>query len=101
GEAFTGKLLKAEDYEEVSIESDDFGAMVFRLGDRARGAMTASQVSAGCKNRLQIEIYGTKASAIWSQEQPDQLWIGQRNDFNRTMVKDPSLMLGDAKTFAD
>ncbi len=100
-ETFTGKFLKAEDYEEVAIDSDDFGAMVFRLGDRARGAMTASQVSAGCKNRLQIEVYGTKASAIWNQEQPDQLWIGQRNEYNRSVLKDPSLLLGDAKTFAD
>jgi predicted dehydrogenase len=100
-ETFTGKFLKAEDYEEVAIDSDDFGSAVIRLGDRARGAFTASQVAAGCKNRLQIEVYGTKASAIWSQEKPDEVWIGRRNEYNQTIMKDPSLLLGDAKTFAD
>ncbi len=100
-ETFTGKFLRAEDYEEVAIESDDFGCFLLRLGNRARGAFTCSQVAAGCKNRLQIEIYGTKASVIWNQESPDQLWIGHRNEYNQTIVKDPSLLVGDAKTFAD
>jgi predicted dehydrogenase len=100
-ETFTGKFLKPEDYEEVPIDSDDFGAVVLRLGERARGAFTASQVSAGCKNRLQIEVYGTKASAIWNQEKPDEVWIGRRNEYNQAILKDPSLLLGDAKTFAD
>ena len=49
------------------------------MGDRARGAFTASQVSAGRKNRLSIEIYGTKCGVAWDQERPDELWIGHRN----------------------
>ena len=60
----------------------DFGSMIFRLGDTARGAMTVSQVSAGRKNRLFVEIYGTKASVAWDGEQPDELWIGHRNEPN-------------------
>ncbi len=36
--------------------------MILRLGDKARGAMTVSQVSAGRKNYFRIEIYGTKSS---------------------------------------
>ena len=34
--------------------------VVFRMGERTRGAFTASQVSAGRKNRLSIEIYGSE-----------------------------------------
>ncbi|MCC6861716.1 MAG: Gfo/Idh/MocA family oxidoreductase [Bryobacterales bacterium] len=100
-ETFTGKFLSPEDYDEVPIESEDFGAVLLRLGGRARGAFTASQVAAGNKNRLEIEVYGSKASARWNQEKPDELWIGHRNTFNQTVVKDPSLLTGDAKTFAD
>src|SRR6202008_1262480 len=41
-ETFAGKTLKPEDYIEVPIDTEDFGAVVLRLGDRARGAFTAS-----------------------------------------------------------
>ncbi len=100
-ETFAGKMLTPEDYEEVPIDTEDFGAVVFRMGERARGAFTASQVAAGCKNRLSIEIYGSKASVAWSQEKPDELWIGQRNAPNQVIIKDPSLLQAKAKPFAD
>jgi predicted dehydrogenase len=100
-ETFAGKTLRPEDYEEVPIDTEDFGAVLVRLGDRARGAFTASQVSTGCKNRLQMEIYGAKAGVIWNQERPDELWIGQRNANNQILVKDPSLLAEKARSYAD
>ena len=78
-ETFAGKTLSPEDYIETPIDTEDMGAVVFRMGNGARGAYTASQVNAGCKNRLQIEIYGTKCGVSWNQERPDELWIGNRN----------------------
>jgi predicted dehydrogenase len=100
-ETFAGKTLRPEDYDEVPIDTEDFGAVLFRMGDRTRGAFTASQVSAGRKNRLSIEIYGSKASVAWDQEQPDALWIGRRNSPNQLMVKDPSLLQERARPYAD
>lgn len=100
-ESFTGKLPSAEDVDEVSVATEDFGAVIFRLGKSARGAMTASQVSAGRKNGLSVEIYGTKASVSWNQERPDELWIGNRNMPNQIIVKDPSLLLPAAGGYAD
>ena len=100
-ETFAGKTLRPEDYVETRVDTEDFGAVIFRLGDRARGAMTASQVSAGRKNGLSVEIYGSKASVAWAQERPDELWIGNRNSSNRVIIKDPSLLTDQARTFAD
>jgi predicted dehydrogenase len=100
-ETFTGKLAKPQDYAEVKIDSEDFAAVLLRLGDRARGAFTVSQVSAGRKNRLLIEIYGSKSSVTWDQEKPDELWIGHRNEPNQSIVKDPSLMEESARRYAD
>jgi predicted dehydrogenase len=100
-ETFAGKMLAPSDYEQVPIESEDFAAVIFRLGERARGAYTASQVSAGRKNRLSVEIYGSQGSVAWDQERPDELWIGQRNEPNRISVKDPSLLRAAARGFAD
>jgi predicted dehydrogenase len=100
-DTFAGKMLKPEDYVEIPIDTEDFGAVMFRMGDRTRGSFTASQVSAGRKNRLSIEIYGTKAGVAWDQERPDELWIGQRNSSNQIIVKDPSLLKERARPYAD
>jgi len=71
-ETFGGKLLTASDIEETPVQTEDFGAVLFRMDEGARGAMTASQVSAGRKNHLSIEIYGTKSSVRWDQERPER-----------------------------
>ena len=100
-ETFAGKTLSPEDYVETAIDTEDFGAVVFRMGDSTRGAFTASQVSAGRKNRLSIEIYGTRSGVAWDQERPDELWTGNRNTSNQILIKDPSLLKPKAKSYAD
>jgi predicted dehydrogenase len=100
-ETFAGKTLTPDDYIEVPIDTEDFGAVMFRMGDRTRGTFTASQVSAGRKNRLSLEIYGSKAGVAWDQERPDELWIGQRNSNNQIIVKDPALLKERARPYAD
>jgi predicted dehydrogenase len=100
-ETFAGKTLTPADYDEVPIDTEDFGSVLVRMGARARGAFTASQVSAGCKNRFQLEIFGTKAGVIWNQERPDELWIGKRNENSQILLKDPALLDPKARPFAD
>jgi predicted dehydrogenase len=100
-ETFAGKTLRPEDYEEVPIQTEDFAAVLLRMGDRARGAYTVSQMSAGCKNRFSFEIFGTNSGVGWNQERPDELWIGQRNANNQIIVKDGSLLYPEAASFAD
>lgn len=100
-ETFTGKQLEPEDYDDLKIETEDFGAVLVRMGDRCRGAYTVSQMSAGNKNRFEFEIYGTKSGVRWNQERPDELWIGKRNEPNQVIIKDPSLLRGPAAGFAD
>jgi predicted dehydrogenase len=100
-ETFANKLLSADEYIETPVDTEDFGAVVFRMGTRTRGAMTASQVSAGRKNGLSIEIYGTKSSVAWNQERPDELWSGHRDNGNQIFIKDPSLLKPAARSYAD
>jgi predicted dehydrogenase len=100
-ETFAGKMLTAEDYAPYQSDTEDYGGVIFRMGNGARGVFTASQVSAGRKNRLSIEIYGAKAGVAWDQERPDELWIGQRNSPNQIIVKDPSLLKERARSYAD
>jgi predicted dehydrogenase len=100
-ETFAGKTLQPDDYQEYPVDTEDFGSVLIRMGDRTRGAFTASQVSAGRKNGLSIEIYGTKCGVAWNQERPDELWIGNRNTPNQLIIKDPSLMKPAARSYAD
>src|SRR5450755_3929567 len=104
-ETFANKLLGAEDYLETAVNTEDFGAVIFhmggRMGARTRGSVTASQVSAGRKNRLSLEIYGTRSSVAWDQERPDELWAGHRDAGNQIFVKDPSLLKPAARAYAD
>lgn len=100
-ETFANKLLRPEDYDALPVDTEDYGSVIFHMGDRVRGSMAASQVSAGRKNRLSIEICGTRASMAWSQERPDELWVGHRDRGNEIFVKDPSLLTAAARNYAD
>ena len=100
-QTFAGKMLAAGDYLEIPIDTEDFASVQFHMGARTRGAFTVSQVSAGCKNRLQMEIFGTKCSVIWNGERPDELWIGRRDAPSQILLKDPSLMKPAARGYAD
>jgi predicted dehydrogenase len=100
-ETFANKLMGPGDYIETPITTEDFGAVLFRMGKHTRGCMTASQVSAGRKNGFRLEVYGTRASVAWNQERPDELWVGHRDAGNEIYVKDPSLLKPGARSYAD
>jgi len=100
-ETFANKMMGPGDYQETPVDTEDFGAVIFQMGNRTRGCMTASQVSAGRKNGLRIEIYGSRSSVAWDQERPDELWVGHRDSGNTVLVKDPSLLTPGARSYAD
>jgi Predicted dehydrogenases and related proteins len=85
--------------EEIEVTTEDFATVLLRFEGRARGIFTVSQVSAGRKNKLFIEVNGSDQSAAWNQEEPERLWIGSRNEANRVMMADPALLSEYAKAF--
>ncbi|MBI4586508.1 MAG: Gfo/Idh/MocA family oxidoreductase [Planctomycetes bacterium] len=96
-ETYSGKLLKPEDYEEMPINTEDYATVLFRFSNGARGALTVSQVSAGRKNRLYFELDGSKKAVAFDSEIPNQLWIGNRDKPNESLLKDPSLVHAEAR----
>ncbi len=82
--------------EEVHVETEDYGSVLFDMDGGATGSFTVSQVSAGHKNRLQIQVDGSEASLAWDQDHPDELRIGRRGKPNQVLPRDPALLSAES-----
>jgi predicted dehydrogenase len=96
-ETYSGKLAKNNSTNEVKIKTEDVAVILFRFENGALGTVSLSQVSAGRKNFLWFEISGSKTSMRWEQENPNELWIGYREQPNQLLAKDPSLFHPEAR----
>ena len=100
-ETYKGKELGApQEYDVVPIDTADGGFVLVELAGGLRGSLTVSQVSSGRKNRQWIEVDGSKSAISWDQENPNHLWIGHRDKPNEILMKDPSLMDANARSYA-
>ncbi|WP_373521937.1 Gfo/Idh/MocA family protein [Aquiflexum sp.] len=95
-ETYSGKMLQESDYAEVPINTEDHATVMLRFDNGNKGSVTVSQVNAGRKNRLNIEIAGSKANFEWCSERPNEMWIGKRETANQQLMKDPSLFSREA-----
>jgi predicted dehydrogenase len=99
-ETYAGKVLTADDYTEVPVATEDAAMILFRTKSGAPGSLVVSQVSAGRKNRLYLELDYAKGALEWDQEEPNTLWIGRRERANESMIKDGSLLDPAVRPFA-
>ncbi len=77
---------------DVDVTTDDHAGVLLRFDGGARGQFHVSQVTAGRKNRLTIEIAATLGALWWDSESPNRLWIGSRNGPNQVLERDPALL---------
>ncbi len=68
---------------------DDYGTAVIRYQDGALGIVTASQVTHGRENDLELEVDGTLASLKWRQESPDELIVRRRGQPRQIYTRSP------------
>lgn len=95
-ETYSDKKLQPSDYQEVPIHTEDHATVMIRFNNGSKGSVTVSQVNAGRKNRLNIEISGSKANFEWNSERPNEMWIGKRETPSLHLVKDPALFSKEA-----
>jgi predicted dehydrogenase len=69
---------------------DDYGTAVIRYDNGALGTVTASQISHGRENDLEIEIDGTKGSLRWRQENPNEMIVRQNGQPHKIYTRDPN-----------
>lgn len=86
--------------EPIQIQTEDWGSVLFRFANGARGVMSVSQVTAGRKNQITFEIAGSEGSIAWDSEHPNDLWLGHRDKPNELLIRDPSLLAPGVRSFA-
>ena len=91
----------SEELIDVEITTEDYGSVLLHFDHGARGCFSVSQVCAGRKNCLRFEIAGSAASLAWNSEQPNELWIGERDRPNELLLRDPALLHAKARVHAD
>ena len=73
----------------IDVHTEDSALILFRTANDIAGSAVISQLSAGRKNRLWVEVDGMHQSAVFDQEQPEQLWIGSEAGAE-IFVRDPT-----------
>lgn len=99
-ETFSNKLTKAAQTEPVAITTEDCGSVLLRFVGGGRGVLWVSQVTAGRKNSCRFELTASKQTLAWNSEEPNELWIGQRDAANQLLVRDPALLSDRARHFS-
>ena len=74
-------------YTDYEVETEDFANVLLEFANGARGNLAVSQVAAGRKNCIRLEIYGSKKSAWWCSEEPEALHFGSRDGANETFIR--------------
>src|SRR6266550_7051359 len=81
GTAAAGQLVS------YPVETEDFANVLLQFNNGARGNLAVSQVAAGRKNSICVEIYGSKKSAWWCSEEPEMLRFGNRDAANEIAMR--------------
>jgi len=81
------------------VTTEDVAVVQFETDRGAMGSAVISQVSAGRKNRLWIELDGAEAALAFDQEQPEELWYGRRDRLT-VVRRDPESLSPAAARFA-
>lgn len=81
------------------VRTEDIVTFQFELDQGALGAAVVSQVSAGRKNRLFLEVSGSRSTLAFDQELPELLWEGRR-ETSQLRVRDPQTLSAAALRYS-
>lgn len=98
--AFEHSAQETSAGQRVAVQTEDLALVQFETDGGAVGSLVVSQVSAGHKNDLFFELDGERGSLAWSQESPEELWLGRRDAPSQRMTKETSQMEEPARALA-
>jgi predicted dehydrogenase len=79
-----------------AINTEDCATILLRYENGALGNLTLSQISPG-GNKLEFEIDGSTAAAVWRSDRPDEFWMGHRGRPNELFPKNPALLNAEGR----
>ena len=100
GTVLTFSKAETAGFEEVPISLEDYGSLLLRFENGARGTFTTSELAAGRKCDIEIEVYGSNASLAWRHERSSELWLGHRDKANELFFESPLLQNEKTRRFA-
>jgi predicted dehydrogenase len=81
------------------VTTEDAAIVQFETDAGAVGSVVVSQISAGRKNRLWIELDGAEQALAFDQENPETLWCGSRDELT-ILRRDPATLSPPAARLA-
>jgi predicted dehydrogenase len=88
-------------YASYQVKTEDFASVLLQFANGSRGNLAVSQVAAGRKNCIRIELYGSKKSAWWCSEEPEMLHFGNRDTANQVAIRATPTFGPDAAPYID
>ncbi len=82
-----------------TVDTEDAAIVQFETDHGALGTTVISQVSAGRKNRLWLEVDGAQEALAFDQERPESLWCGRR-EATTIVHRDPEHLSAPAARLA-
>lgn len=83
------------------VKTEDFASILLQFRNGVHGNLAVSQVAAGRKNCIRIEVYGSRKSAWWCSENPEFLGLGQRDGPNEIAIRGTPSFGPDAAPYVD
>lgn len=86
-------------YESIAVDTEDYAGALIRFENGTTGVFQCSEISAGRKCFIDIEVNGSQSSYHWQHETGDRMWKGNRDHNNEEIFRNPNLMTPGARKY--
>jgi predicted dehydrogenase len=101
GEIQTFAKIDPKKMEPFAVDTEDFASVLLRYGRGVHANLAVSQVAAGRKCSLAVGIYGSEGSVRWDLEQPNEIYVGRRDEPNQILQRATAGFSEDIAGFTD
>jgi predicted dehydrogenase len=98
---FSPSSGRAARWVSYPVKTEDYASILLAFANGARGNLAVSQVAAGRKNCLRLEVYGSRKSAWWNSEQPEAIGFGHRDSANEVALRNTPGFAEDVARYTD
>jgi predicted dehydrogenase len=75
---------------------DDYGSLLLRYSNGARGSMWVTNAAAGAEHGLSFRVFGETGGLEWNQEEPNRLTHRKRDGFEEIVTRRKDHLVSDS-----